>query len=130
MDSLKDLGSSAEAALQIVYGIRGEQDLTQEDVAGYRGSRPVRLGNSAFRQRRHDSLRYHVLAGHRLREARPHAGGGGDHLERIARPLRLLSEEADPRTNALLGNTPLLFSSVRRSVSRVFQLVSSCWEQG
>jgi GH15 family glucan-1,4-alpha-glucosidase len=39
--------------LQIVYGIDGRRDLTEqslEHLAGYRGSRPVRIGNGAARQ--------------------------------------------------------------------------------
>jgi GH15 family glucan-1,4-alpha-glucosidase len=39
--------------LQIVYGIDGRQDLTEvclDHLAGYKGSRPVRVGNAAFQQ--------------------------------------------------------------------------------
>ena len=39
--------------LQIMYGIRGERHLTEielEWLPGYEGSRPVRVGNAAFRQ--------------------------------------------------------------------------------
>jgi GH15 family glucan-1,4-alpha-glucosidase len=41
------------AALQIVYGIDGRRDLTEQTLDhldGYRGSRPVRIGNGAYRQ--------------------------------------------------------------------------------
>lgn len=44
-------------ALQIMYGIRGERDLTEktlEHLSGYQGSRPVRIGNAAFNQEQHD----------------------------------------------------------------------------
>ncbi|MBW8058747.1 MAG: glycoside hydrolase family 15 protein [Solirubrobacterales bacterium] len=43
--------------LQIMYGIGGEKDLTErtlDHLSGYAGSKPVRVGNSAFEQRQHD----------------------------------------------------------------------------
>lgn len=43
--------------LQIMYGIRGEKDLTErvlEHLSGYQGSRPVRKGNAAYTQQQHD----------------------------------------------------------------------------
>jgi alpha,alpha-trehalase len=43
--------------LQIMYGIRGEKDLTErvmEHLSGYQGSRPVRKGNAAYTQKQHD----------------------------------------------------------------------------
>ncbi len=43
--------------LQIMYGIGGERDLTEETLdhlPGYAGSRPVRIGNAAFAQKQHD----------------------------------------------------------------------------
>jgi GH15 family glucan-1,4-alpha-glucosidase len=43
--------------LQIMYGLRGEKELTEEileHLSGYRGSRPVRIGNAAHDQRQHD----------------------------------------------------------------------------
>lgn len=43
--------------MQIMYTVRGESDLreyTLEHLAGYRGSSPVRVGNSAYRQRQMD----------------------------------------------------------------------------
>jgi len=43
--------------LQIMYGIGGERDLPERelpDLAGYEGSRPVRVGNDAHRHRQND----------------------------------------------------------------------------
>ena len=43
--------------LQIMYGIGGERDLTEETLdhlPGYADSRPVRIGNAAYAQRQHD----------------------------------------------------------------------------
>ncbi|RUL87947.1 glycoside hydrolase family 15 protein [Tautonia sociabilis] len=61
MDWLSGLGSSTDAPLQVLYGIRGEADLTERsraDLEGYRGSRPVRFGNHAYNQVQLDSLGY------------------------------------------------------------------------
>jgi GH15 family glucan-1,4-alpha-glucosidase len=49
--------AEGEADLQIMYGIGGERDLTEETLdhlSGYEGARPVRVGNGAWDQRQHD----------------------------------------------------------------------------
>ena len=46
-----------DGALQIMYGIDGRRDLTEtfrEDLSGYAGAHPVRIGNGAFAQRQND----------------------------------------------------------------------------
>ena len=46
-----------QADLQIMYGIGGEQKLTEQTLghlSGYDGARPVRIGNGAWDQRQHD----------------------------------------------------------------------------
>ena len=43
--------------MQIMYGIDGRRDLTEstrDDLSGYAGARPVRIGNGAFDQRQND----------------------------------------------------------------------------
>jgi GH15 family glucan-1,4-alpha-glucosidase len=52
-----DLEPNSDGALQIMYGIDGRRDLTEttrDDLSGYRGARPVRIGNGAFDQRQND----------------------------------------------------------------------------
>jgi GH15 family glucan-1,4-alpha-glucosidase len=53
--SAGDLNQNFE--LQIMYGIGGERDLTErtlDHLSGYRGARPVRVGNGAWNQQQHD----------------------------------------------------------------------------
>jgi alpha,alpha-trehalase len=53
---LADLAED-DADLQIMYGIGGERELTEstlDHLSGYKGSRPVRIGNGAWDQRQHD----------------------------------------------------------------------------
>jgi GH15 family glucan-1,4-alpha-glucosidase len=53
---LTDLGEG-DGDLQIMYGIGGERDLTEQTLdhlSGYEGARPVRIGNGAWDQRQHD----------------------------------------------------------------------------
>jgi GH15 family glucan-1,4-alpha-glucosidase len=52
-----DLESDEDGALQIMYGIDGRRDLTEstrDDMSGYAGASPVRVGNGAFDQRQND----------------------------------------------------------------------------
>jgi GH15 family glucan-1,4-alpha-glucosidase len=58
MDYLKRICRKSADHLQIMYGIGGERILTETELAhleGYRGSRPVRIGNGA-----HDQLQLDV----------------------------------------------------------------------
>jgi alpha,alpha-trehalase len=46
-----------DGGLQIMYGIDGHRDLTEttrDDLSGYAGARPVRVGNGAWNQRQND----------------------------------------------------------------------------
>ncbi len=61
LEWLTGLDATGDAPLQVVYGIRGETRLTQKerkDIHGYRGSKPVRIGNRAWKQDQHGSLGY------------------------------------------------------------------------
>jgi GH15 family glucan-1,4-alpha-glucosidase len=52
-----DVEANQDGALQIMYGIDGRRDLTEstrDDLSGYDGARPVRIGNGAFDQRQND----------------------------------------------------------------------------
>ena len=57
MQFVTDLEANDDGSLQIMYGIDGRRDLTEstrDDLSGYGGARPVRLGNGAFDQRQND----------------------------------------------------------------------------
>src|SRR5437763_4144728 len=57
MQFIADLEPNEDGALQIMYGIDGRRDLTEtlrEDLSGYGGAKPVRVGNGAFDQRQND----------------------------------------------------------------------------
>ncbi|WP_164701455.1 glycoside hydrolase family 15 protein [Modestobacter sp. KNN46-3] len=65
------VGQVGDAPLQIMYGVEGERDLTEhtlDHLAGYRDSRPVRVGNDAWKQRQLDVLGEILFAAHLLRE--------------------------------------------------------------
>jgi len=57
MQFVADLEPNEDGGMQIMYGIDGRRDLTEstrDDISGYDGARPVRLGNGAFDQRQND----------------------------------------------------------------------------
>jgi alpha,alpha-trehalase len=57
MQFVADLERNQDGAMQIMYGIDGRRDLTEstrDDLSGYAGARPVRIGNGAFDQRQND----------------------------------------------------------------------------
>jgi GH15 family glucan-1,4-alpha-glucosidase len=52
-----DMERNADGSLQIMYGIKGQKDLSEstlEHLKGYENARPVRVGNGAFDQRQND----------------------------------------------------------------------------
>jgi GH15 family glucan-1,4-alpha-glucosidase len=57
MQFIADLEPTEDGSLQIMYGIDGRRDLTEstlDDLTGYAGASPVRIGNGAFNQRQND----------------------------------------------------------------------------
>ena len=57
MQFVADLEANEDGALQIMYGIDGRRDLTEstrDELFGYMGASPVRIGNGAFDQRQND----------------------------------------------------------------------------
>jgi GH15 family glucan-1,4-alpha-glucosidase len=57
MQFVADVEPTDDGSLQIMYGIDGRRDLTEttrDDLTGYAGARPVRIGNGAFDQRQND----------------------------------------------------------------------------
>jgi alpha,alpha-trehalase len=57
MEFVADVKTTQDGSLQIMYGIDGRRELsesTRDDLSGYAGARPVRVGNAAFSQRQND----------------------------------------------------------------------------
>ncbi|HET9322368.1 MAG TPA: glycoside hydrolase family 15 protein [Gaiellaceae bacterium] len=57
MQFMADVEPTEDGSLQIMYGIDGHRDLTEttrDDLSGYAGARPVRVGNGAWNQRQND----------------------------------------------------------------------------
>ncbi|MGH1562997.1 glycoside hydrolase family 15 protein [Mumia sp. DW29H23] len=76
MQFIADLEPNPDGGLQIMYGIDGRRDLTEstrDELTGYEGAKPVRIGNGAFDQRQNDvygavldSLLLHTVRSKRL----------------------------------------------------------------
>jgi GH15 family glucan-1,4-alpha-glucosidase len=57
MQFVSEVEPTEDGSLQIMYGIDGRRDLTEstrDDLSGYAGAKPVRIGNGAFDQRQND----------------------------------------------------------------------------
>ncbi len=57
MQFVADVEPTEDGSLQIMYGIDGRRDLTEstrDELSGYEGAWPVRIGNGAFDQRQND----------------------------------------------------------------------------
>lgn len=52
-----DIMPDKDEKIQIMYGINGEKKLTEHELdhfSGYKGSKPVRIGNAAYKQKQND----------------------------------------------------------------------------
>jgi alpha,alpha-trehalase len=61
LEYLKGILKSKNDSFQIMYGIRGERDLSETELphlSGYENSKPVRIGNAAFSQKQNDVFGY------------------------------------------------------------------------
>ncbi len=57
LNFVRDRALESDGDLQIMYGIGGEHDLTEQTLdhlSGYGGAKPVRIGNGAYDQRQND----------------------------------------------------------------------------
>jgi len=57
MQFVADVEPTRDGSLQIMYRIDGRRNLTEstrDDLSGYAGARPVRIGNGSFDQRQND----------------------------------------------------------------------------
>jgi alpha,alpha-trehalase len=57
MQFVADIEPTEDGSLQIMYGIDGRRDLTEstrDELSGYEGAHPVRIGNGAFNQKQND----------------------------------------------------------------------------
>jgi alpha,alpha-trehalase len=58
---IENILKSKQDSFQIMYGIRGERELTETEMphlCGYENSRPVRIGNDAYNQQQNDVFGY------------------------------------------------------------------------
>ena len=86
---------SEDQHVQIMFGVEGEQDLTEhalDHLAGFRGSYPVRVGNDAWRQKQLDVLGEVVDSAHLLRDLL-----GEEFDEPLARLIHSLADRAAER---------------------------------
>ncbi len=87
----RSLGDFGRERVQIMYGVAGERDLTEHELdhlEGFRDSRPVRVGNAAWKQKQLDVLG-EILDGALLLKDQL-----GDFDEEIRRLLIALADRA------------------------------------
>lgn len=106
--------------LQVMFGVGGERDLSERSVdwlAGWRQSRPVRVGNAAWRQHQNDVYGELLSAAHGL----------GDQLALDDEPRRrLLVELADTATQVWKQPDHGLWESRGEPAHHVYSVLM-CW---
>jgi hypothetical protein len=134
--SLAELGYTAEAdgfrrfvqrsaagsaqELQIVYGLGGErrlEELPLDDLEGYGGARPVRIGNAAARQHQHD------VYGELLDLPGPGTGGATPPTPTTGGSWSRVAVEEEAMTRDLLVVQIPLLEKVLRSIAVYLFLV-------
>jgi len=88
---LKGILKSKYDSFQIMYGIRGERELTETELShldGYENSKPVRIGNAAYSQRQNDVFGYLLNIIHQYYEFFP---GTLDEIEDMWEIVRNIS---------------------------------------
>jgi GH15 family glucan-1,4-alpha-glucosidase len=91
LDYLKGILRSKSDSFQIMYGIRGERELTETELPhldGYESSKPVRIGNAAFSQRQNDVFGYLLTIIHQYYQFFP---GTLDEIEDMWEIVRNIS---------------------------------------
>ena len=115
-----------ESPLQPVYGITGEQDLSErtvETLAGVEGMGPVRVGNLAYRQRQHDVYGSVILASTQcFFDERLEHRGDIAQFER----LELLGERAVPLFDYPDAGIWELLGTERRHTFSAVMCVAAC----
>ncbi|HEX7493885.1 MAG TPA: glycoside hydrolase family 15 protein [Bacteroidales bacterium] len=91
LDYLKRILKSKNDSFQVMYGIRGERELTETELShlsGYENSKPVRIGNAAYSQRQNDVFGYLLNIIHQYYKFFP---GTLDEIEDIWEIVRNIS---------------------------------------
>jgi GH15 family glucan-1,4-alpha-glucosidase len=91
MAYLKGILKSKTDSFQVMYGIRGERELTERELphlSGYENSKPVRIGNAAFSQRQNDVFGYVLNVIYQYYESFP---GTLDEIEDLWEIVRNIS---------------------------------------
>jgi len=88
---IKHILKSKQDQFQIMYGIRGERELTEIELphlSGYQNSKPVRIGNAAFNQKQNDVFGYLLNVVHQYYQYFP---GTLDEIEDMWEIVRNIS---------------------------------------
>lgn len=121
-------GRGPAGRLQVVYGLHGERETPEESLdhlEGYRGSRPVRIGNEAGEQKQHDIFSDLLCAAHELSRERELTAPTWEFLGRVVDQSMDRWDEPDHGIWEMrTGPHPFVFSRVKlwASLSRSIRL--------